>query len=149
MLVTMKIPQNTVRGTDHGRLFFSRSVRRVPRVVKSQNSGSSGASPKFSPATPLEEVENSSKSDIFGNPDVPKRVCIFCEPTPFHYISGYKNRFQTLIRYLRELGCEVLVVTTGKVRGRGEEERKRGCVEATEQKRVSCLLILGSYDTTL
>jgi hypothetical protein len=28
------------------------------------------------------------------------------------YVSGYKNRYQNFIRYLRELGDEVLVVTT-------------------------------------
>jgi len=44
---------------------------------------------------------------------VPKRVCIFVEPSPFTYVCGYKNRFCNLIRYLREAGCEVLVITTG------------------------------------
>ncbi|KAH9324618.1 hypothetical protein KI387_004796, partial [Taxus chinensis] len=28
------------------------------------------------------------------------------------YISGYKNRFQNFIKYLREMGDEVIVVTT-------------------------------------
>lgn len=35
------------------------------------------------------------------------------EPTPFTYVSGYKNRFQTMIRHLVEAGDEVLVITTG------------------------------------
>ncbi|RVX06128.1 Sulfoquinovosyl transferase SQD2 [Vitis vinifera] len=30
----------------------------------------------------------------------------------FKYVSGYKNRFQNFIRYLREMGDEVMVVTT-------------------------------------
>jgi len=30
------------------------------------------------------------------------------------YISGYKNRFQNFIKHLREMGDEVLVVTTHK-----------------------------------
>ncbi|KAG0567518.1 hypothetical protein KC19_7G140700 [Ceratodon purpureus] len=42
----------------------------------------------------------------------PRRVVLFVEPSPFSYISGYKNRYQNFIRYLRELGDEVLVVTT-------------------------------------
>ncbi|EFJ45014.1 hypothetical protein VOLCADRAFT_82536 [Volvox carteri f. nagariensis] len=48
------------------------------------------------------------------SPNAPRRVCIFVEPSPFTYVSGYKNRFTTMIKYLVEAGCEVLVVTTGK-----------------------------------
>lgn len=43
----------------------------------------------------------------------PRRVCVMIEPTPFTYISGYKNRFQAMLRYLVEAGDQVLVVTTG------------------------------------
>ncbi|GER25952.1 D-inositol 3-phosphate glycosyltransferase 2 [Striga asiatica] len=42
----------------------------------------------------------------------PKRIALFVEPSPFAYVSGYKNRFQNFIKYLREMGDEVLVVTT-------------------------------------
>ncbi|RID43106.1 hypothetical protein BRARA_J02931 [Brassica rapa] len=61
----------------------------------------------------------------------PRRIALFVEPSPFfsiqtclcllcvrrnvsviHYVSGYKNRFQNFIRYLREMGDEVIVVTT-------------------------------------
>ncbi|CAK9880512.1 unnamed protein product [Sphagnum jensenii] len=41
----------------------------------------------------------------------PRRIALFVEPSPFAYVSGYKNRYQNFIRYLRELGDEVLVVT--------------------------------------
>jgi sulfoquinovosyltransferase len=44
--------------------------------------------------------------------DVPRRIALFVEPSPFAYISGYKNRFQNFIKHLREMGDEVLVVTT-------------------------------------
>ncbi|KAJ7950171.1 sulfoquinovosyl transferase SQD2 [Quillaja saponaria] len=44
----------------------------------------------------------------------PRRIALFVEPSPFAYVSGYKNRFQNFIRYLREMGDEVLVVTTHK-----------------------------------
>ncbi|CAH9061252.1 unnamed protein product [Cuscuta europaea] len=42
----------------------------------------------------------------------PRRIVLFVEPSPFSYISGYKNRFQNFIKYLRELGDQVMVVTT-------------------------------------
>ncbi|XP_054783306.1 sulfoquinovosyl transferase SQD2 isoform X2 [Prosopis cineraria] len=42
----------------------------------------------------------------------PRRIALFVEPSPFAYVSGYKNRFQNFIKYLREMGDEVLVVTT-------------------------------------
>ncbi|KAM7271167.1 hypothetical protein ACFE04_030381 [Oxalis oulophora] len=42
----------------------------------------------------------------------PRRIALFIEPSPFSYVSGYKNRFQNFIKYLREMGDEVLVVTT-------------------------------------
>ncbi|XP_075486183.1 sulfoquinovosyl transferase SQD2-like [Primulina tabacum] len=42
----------------------------------------------------------------------PRRIALFVEPSPFSYISGYKNRFQNFIKYLREMGDEVMVVTT-------------------------------------
>ncbi|XP_074571044.1 sulfoquinovosyl transferase SQD2-like isoform X1 [Curcuma longa] len=41
----------------------------------------------------------------------PRRIALFVEPSPFNYISGYKNRFQNFIRNLREMGDEVIVVT--------------------------------------
>ncbi|CAN4118241.1 unnamed protein product [Withania somnifera] len=56
---------------------------------------------EYSP--PLIESEVTSKS---------RRIAIFVEPSPFSYVSGYKNRFQNFIRYLREMGDEVMVVTT-------------------------------------
>ncbi|MFQ6623294.1 hypothetical protein Gotur_002332 [Gossypium turneri] len=52
---------------------------------------------------PLIDSENHSK---------PRRIALFVEPSPFSYVSGYKNRFQNFIKYLREMGDEVMVVTT-------------------------------------
>ncbi|KAH0462622.1 hypothetical protein IEQ34_010197 [Dendrobium chrysotoxum] len=51
----------------------------------------------------LEEGEGNSKT---------RRIALFIEPSPFAYVSGYKNRFQNFIKYLREMGDEVMVVTT-------------------------------------
>lgn len=32
--------------------------------------------------------------------DVPKRICIFVEPSPFTYVCGYKNRYDIRTRLL-------------------------------------------------
>lgn len=73
---------------------------------------------------------------------VPKRVCIFVEPSPFTYVCGYKNRFCNLIRYLREAGCEVLVITTGEqgaaecaaVLSRARARRPTPCARRTRHR---------------
>lgn len=41
----------------------------------------------------------------------PRKVALFVEPSPFSHISGMKNRFESLIKNLREEGDEVIVVT--------------------------------------
>eukprot|EP00878_Enallax_costatus_P040434 GHUV01046669.1.p1 GENE.GHUV01046669.1~~GHUV01046669.1.p1 ORF type:complete len:144 (-),score=18.06 GHUV01046669.1:52-483(-) len=41
----------------------------------------------------------------------PHKVAIFVEPSPFSHISGMKNRFESLIKTLREAGDDVMVVT--------------------------------------
>lgn len=40
-----------------------------------------------------------------------KKIAIFVEPSPFSHISGMKNRFECLIKGLREEGDDVMVVT--------------------------------------
>ncbi|XXG39538.1 hypothetical protein AAC387_Pa01g0476 [Persea americana] len=52
---------------------------------------------------PSEDTEQNAK---------PRRIALFVEPSPFAYVSGYKNRFQNFIKHLREMGDEVIVVTT-------------------------------------
>ncbi|KAE9611035.1 hypothetical protein Lal_00015852 [Lupinus albus] len=61
-----------------------------------------------------EEEEGPSESALLEleNNSRPRRIALFVEPSPFAYVSGYKNRFQNFIKYLREMGDEVLVVTT-------------------------------------
>ncbi|KAI4313362.1 hypothetical protein L6164_026348 [Bauhinia variegata] len=58
---------------------------------------------KDGPSSSLLDSENNSR---------PRRIALFVEPSPFAYVSGYKNRFQNFIKYLREMGDEVMVVTT-------------------------------------
>jgi len=43
--------------------------------------------------------------------DLPQNVAIFVEPSPFSHISGMKNRFECLIRTLKEQGDDVIVFT--------------------------------------
>ncbi|KAE9618146.1 hypothetical protein Lal_00041910 [Lupinus albus] len=60
-----------------------------------------------------EGTPNSALLDS-GKVSKPRRIALFVEPSPFSYVSGYKNRFQNFIKYLREMGDEVMVVTTHK-----------------------------------
>lgn len=41
----------------------------------------------------------------------PLKVAVLVEPTPFNYISGYANRFKEALKFLREAGDQVHVVT--------------------------------------
>ncbi|XP_021661630.2 sulfoquinovosyl transferase SQD2 isoform X2 [Hevea brasiliensis] len=59
-----------------------------------------------------EEGENSPLLLDSETNSRPRRIALFVEPSPFAYVSGYKNRFQNFIKYLREMGDEVMVVTT-------------------------------------
>ena len=53
----------------------------------------------------LQPVSNASSAGT------PRNVAIFVEPSPFSHISGMKNRFESLIKGLREAGDDVMVVT--------------------------------------
>ncbi|KAG6554726.1 hypothetical protein Mapa_003745 [Marchantia paleacea] len=65
-------------------------------------------SPGASSAAELREREEQAREWAHQ----PRRIALFVEPSPFAYICGYKNRFQNFIKYLREMGDEVLIVTT-------------------------------------
>ncbi|KAL8517324.1 hypothetical protein ACS0TY_015529 [Phlomoides rotata] len=60
----------------------------------------------------IEEEEDEISPPLLEMNSKPRRIALFVEPSPFAYISGYKNRFQNFIKYLREMGDEVMVVTT-------------------------------------
>eukprot|EP00271_Cylindrocystis_brebissonii_P004128 TRINITY_DN1560_c0_g1_i1.p1 TRINITY_DN1560_c0_g1~~TRINITY_DN1560_c0_g1_i1.p1 ORF type:complete len:544 (+),score=87.47 TRINITY_DN1560_c0_g1_i1:185-1816(+) len=78
-------------------------------------SGAAGTAPSAGgassniPPTSLSEEEFSAQWSR-----KPRRIALFVEPSPFAYVCGYKNRFQNFIRYLREMGDEVLIITTHK-----------------------------------
>jgi sulfoquinovosyltransferase len=65
----------------------------------------------------VDVISNTNKSNAGSSPDThprPKRVCIMVEPSPFTYVCGYMNRYRNTVRFLVELGCEVLVVAPGR-----------------------------------
>jgi len=41
----------------------------------------------------------------------PRKICLLIEPTPFTHVSGYANRFQEMLKYLKKAGDKVEVVT--------------------------------------
>jgi len=83
----------------------------VPRLALRHRSVLEGA-PRSVKASP--GVKSRSAAAVMEIGEVPKRrIALLVEPTPFTYVSGYKNRFQTMIRYLKEAGDEILVITTG------------------------------------
>lgn len=74
------------------------------------------------PTTTTTPTSTSSKDDEGEDIDMeglptnplPRRVCFLVEPSPFTYVCGYMNRFRSTIKFLREAGCEVLIITPGK-----------------------------------
>lgn len=41
----------------------------------------------------------------------PRKVCLMVEPTPFTHVSGYSNRFKEMLKFMREAGDEVDILT--------------------------------------
>uniref|UniRef100_A0A7S2CA78 Glycosyltransferase subfamily 4-like N-terminal domain-containing protein n=1 Tax=Florenciella parvula TaxID=236787 RepID=A0A7S2CA78_9STRA len=64
---------------------------------------------------PLSMVKRSATRMSAGPPALnsqpPQRVGLMVEPTPFTHVSGYANRFNEMLRYMRKAGDEVEVVT--------------------------------------
>jgi hypothetical protein len=59
-----------------------------------------------------------------------RNVAIFVEPSPFSHVSGMKNRFECLIRTLREQGDDVIVFTPDRTPPKhfhGAKVRHRSC----------------------
>jgi sulfoquinovosyltransferase len=44
----------------------------------------------------------------------PMKVGLLVEPTPFGYVSGYKNRFEEMLKFMKKAGDEVMVVTADR-----------------------------------
>ncbi|XP_009407545.2 sulfoquinovosyl transferase SQD2 [Musa acuminata AAA Group] len=100
--------------------FSSSSFPRELRIALRRGRRKIGAYAEMSKKMVIEEVKEDEEEeetppmileDQEGN-SKPRRIALFVEPSPFAYISGYKNRFQNFIKHLREMGDEVIVVTT-------------------------------------
>ena len=44
----------------------------------------------------------------------PLKLGLLVEPTPFGYVSGYKNRFEEMLKYLKKGGDHVQIVTADR-----------------------------------
>ena len=44
----------------------------------------------------------------------PLKVLLMVEPTPFNYVSGYANRFKEMLKFLKQAGDDVRVLTADK-----------------------------------
>lgn len=42
---------------------------------------------------------------------VPLKILLLVEPTPFNYVSGYANRFKEMLKHLKHVGDEVRIIT--------------------------------------
>lgn len=89
-----------------------RSLVTAPRIsartIINFRTGAAAAEPSTSGRA---ASEAHGAESLMGAGDKPKKICLFVEPSPFSHVSGMKNRFQSLIKNLRQEGDEVLVVT--------------------------------------
>lgn len=78
-------------------------------------SASPSSDPLQSPSSTVATVSSPDPAQAAPRPNriaqLAKKVAIFVEPSPFSHISGMKNRFECLIKGLREAGDQVVVVT--------------------------------------
>ena len=49
-------------------------------------------------------------------------MVLLVEPTPFGYVSGYKNRFEEMLKYLKKAGDQVSILTADKVPAQAARE---------------------------
>jgi len=81
------------------------ALRRGPTAFRSSLRGV--AEPVDKPT--VEDPENAEALPL-DHTD-PMRVGLLVEPTPFTHISGYSNRFNEMLRFLRRAGDDVSIVT--------------------------------------
>lgn len=89
----------------------SRRSRRAKKLTLDTTVASTSA---FVEETP-EESTSIANAGREQKKNIPKKVVVLVEPSPFTYVCGYQNRFQSLIRYLKEAGTEVLIITPGRL----------------------------------
>ena len=62
-------------------------------------------------------METMPNDDVIVPPlatEPPLKVLLMVEPTPFNYVSGYANRFKEMLKFLRQAGDDVRVLTADK-----------------------------------
>ena len=61
---------------------------------------------------PFSSISTMSTLQVTKNNTAKIKCCVLCEPSPLTYVSGYANRFQELLKYLKHNGDEVHLITT-------------------------------------
>jgi len=77
------------------------TTRRSLMTMKSAVPASSQASPSWDNAVTVPPLRRHP----------PRKVCLMVEPTPFTHVSGYANRFQEMLKYLKKAGDNVDILT--------------------------------------
>ena len=86
------------------------------QALHTQNTGSSSGSSNSILRNPLKySTTQISMCDSGDVPPLatepPRRVLLIVEPTPFTYISGYANRFQEMLKFMKKAGDQVHIIT--------------------------------------
>ncbi|KAJ4978518.1 hypothetical protein NE237_009298 [Protea cynaroides] len=114
---TISVSHLPVSARRHRR-FFCKQTGLLRSTEANRGYGRRGAASLRGKSMAIAEMGEEEKEEAspllqkVEGPSKPRRIALFVEPSPFAYVSGYKNRFQNFIRYLREMGDEVMVVTT-------------------------------------
>eukprot|EP00955_Chlamydomonas_euryale_P053821 355623-Chlamydomonas_euryale.AAC.3 len=114
--------------------------------------GADAAAAAAAAPQPRPQAEAEASTSASSSAATKHAVAIFVEPSPFSHVSGMKNRFECLIKGLRDAGDEVIVYTPdpsppehfcgAKVCGAGEKKRVGRGVYL--QPRLAGALVLGS-----
>lgn len=67
------------------------------------------ATSRFRPLAPLAMSQSNAAPPLTS--EKPLKVLLLVEPTPFNYVSGYANRFQEMLKYLKLANDSVKIVT--------------------------------------
>lgn len=79
-------------------------------------------------------VGMSSSSNSDGSPALtfpplkespPRKICLMVEPTPFTHISGYSNRFNYMLKFLKEAGDDVKIMTVDQQTPKDERPKDK------------------------
>jgi len=83
----------------------------APASGHSTSSSSTALSNAASNAIPPNSFHNSSPDAPPLRRHPPRKVCLMVEPTPFTHVSGYANRFQEMLKYMKKAKDDVEILT--------------------------------------